>query len=97
MLRSEAAEAIQVAGDRNEAYTPVRDRAIAEFRQAIHRGKDPQIVARTVLHIVQTGHPRLVYRVNAQAKFLPLLKAVLPQPAFDALFRAYIATRSWRR
>ncbi len=96
-IRTEAAEAIQIAGERTEAYTPVRDRAIAEFRQAIHRGKDPQIVADTVLHIVQTSYPRLVYRVNAQAKLLPVLKTVLPQAAFDALFRAYIATRSWRR
>jgi len=96
-LRSEAAEAIQIAADRNDAYTPARDRAIAEFRQAIHRGKEPQIVADTVLHILQTSHPRLVYRVNAQAKLLPVLKTVLPQAAFDALFQAYIATRSWRR
>lgn len=93
-IRSEAAEAVQVAGDRIEAYTPVRDRAITQFQQAIHRGKDPQIVARTVLHILQTSHPRLVYRINAQAKLLPVLKAVLPQAAWDTLFQVYIATRS---
>jgi NAD(P)-dependent dehydrogenase (short-subunit alcohol dehydrogenase family) len=96
-LRSEAAEAIQVAADRTDAYTPVRDRAITHFQQAIHRGKDPQIVARTVLHILHTTRPRLVYRVNVQAKLLPVFRAVLPQAAFDALFRVYIATRSRRR
>lgn len=95
-LRTAAADAVQIGADRTEAYTPARDRAIRDFQNAIRRGKDPQIVAHTVRHIMETNHPRLVYRVDSQARLLPILKAALPQSAFDALFRGYIALRSRR-
>lgn len=93
-LHSEAAESVQVAVERIDAYTPAQDRAIMDFQQAIRRGKDPHLVAAMVLHILRTKRPRLVYRVDTQAKLLPVLKAVLPQTAWDGLFRLYIAARS---
>jgi NAD(P)-dependent dehydrogenase (short-subunit alcohol dehydrogenase family) len=88
-LRTEAADEIMVAADRVEAYSPLRDRAIRDFQNAIRHGKDPIVVAKAVQQLIETEHPRLVYRIDSQAKLLTLLKGVTPQRAWDALFGMY--------
>jgi NAD(P)-dependent dehydrogenase (short-subunit alcohol dehydrogenase family) len=92
-IRTEAAEEAMIAADRIEAYEPLRDRAIRDFRDAIREGRDPAIVARAVRRIVETRDPRLVYRVDGKAKLLPILKAVAPARLWDTVFDAYRRAR----
>jgi NAD(P)-dependent dehydrogenase (short-subunit alcohol dehydrogenase family) len=93
-IRTQAAEEVMFAADRIEAYTPFRDRAVEDFRNAIRSGKDPEIVARTVRKIIETRKPKLVYRVDGQAKLLPVLKALTPHRLWDRVFGAYRRVRS---
>jgi NAD(P)-dependent dehydrogenase (short-subunit alcohol dehydrogenase family) len=64
------------------------ERLAAAFRAA---GEDsrhtPQDVARVVARIVASRHPRLRYPIGAQARALPILKALLPQAVFEAAIR----------
>lgn len=92
-FRTDAADAVLHAADRIEAYSPLRDRAVKDFKKAIKRGKDPKAVAKTVHKVIETKKPKLVYRVDGQAKLLPIFKALAPQRAWDALFGGYGAVR----
>lgn len=84
-MRTEAAEGMLVATDRARDYASRRDRAIRRFRAAIAGGEDPRIVAAAVRRIVESRRPRLVYRVDARAKALPALKALVPERVLDRL------------
>lgn len=88
-IRTQAAEEVMLAGDRIDAYSPLRDRAVDDFRDAIRNGKDPAIVARMVRKVIEVERPKLVYRVDGQAKVLPVVKALLPNRVWDALFGGY--------
>jgi NAD(P)-dependent dehydrogenase (short-subunit alcohol dehydrogenase family) len=92
-IRTQAAEEMMVAADRIEAYTPLRDRVVRDFRDAIRGGKDPELVARAVRKIIESRKPKLVYRVDGQAKLLPVLKALSPRGLWDAAFAAYHRAR----
>jgi short-subunit dehydrogenase len=86
---TQAADEVRVAAQRIADYAPLRDRMIEDFQRAIRRGKDPELVARTVLRVIETKRPKLVYRVDAAAKLLPIAKALAPQRTWDALFGLY--------
>lgn len=88
-FRTEAPEGIKVAADRIEDYSPLRDRAIRDFKRSMEHGKNPKMVAKTVRKIIETKKPKLVYRVDGQAKLLPVLKSITPQRGWDAMFGAY--------
>ena len=92
-FRTNAADEVIVAADRIEDYSPLRDNAIHDFQQAIRSGKDPKMVAKTVEKIIKTKKPKLLYRVDSQAKMLPLLKAFTPRRAQDVVFEGYAKAR----
>lgn len=96
-VRTCAPEELMFAAERIEAYAPVRDRAIRDFRELIRHGRDPDVVAALVQKIIETKRPKLVYRVQATAKVLPFLKFVMPQRAMDAIFNRYARLRGGRR
>lgn len=88
-IRTQAAEEVRVASARIEDYAPLRDRATEDFKNVIRRGKNPEIIARAVHRIIEAKRPKLVYRVDAQAKLLPAFKALAPQRTWDAVFGLY--------
>lgn len=92
-LRTEAPAGVQYAADRIEDYSPLRDNAVRDFLSAIKHGKDPKLAAKTVRNIIETKKPKLVYRVDGQAKLLPFLKALTPQKGVDAMIGGYEKAR----
>jgi NAD(P)-dependent dehydrogenase (short-subunit alcohol dehydrogenase family) len=93
-IRTEAPEEVMIAEDRIDDYTPLRDRLIGDFREALRHGKPPAVVARTVLKAIEANHPRLVYRADGQAKLLPIVRKFTPDRVWDLLFDRYLASRS---
>jgi NAD(P)-dependent dehydrogenase (short-subunit alcohol dehydrogenase family) len=87
-IRTDAADDAVVAAP-VAAYGPWRDRAVRAFLSGIRHGKDPQLVARAVLAVVQDPEPTLVHRVDAVARALPVVRAVAPQRLWDGLFAGY--------
>jgi hypothetical protein len=94
IIRSEAPEEVIIAENRIEDYSPLRDRLIGDFREALRLGKSPEVVASTVLKVVEAKHPRLVYRADGQAKMLPVVRKLTPARLWDRLIDQYLASRS---
>jgi deazaflavin-dependent oxidoreductase (nitroreductase family) len=70
------------------AYAGVRGRVVDDFKAAGYESKVlPGHVAETIARVAEHPRPRLRYPIGAQARFVPLLKAVLPQRAFEAAVR----------
>ncbi len=63
-------------------YAGVRAAVESSVARAIAEGGDPEKVARAVVAIASSRSPRLRYRVGADARWVPRLKAVLPQAWF---------------
>ena len=83
-VRTRLGEASQVAAGPLPAYADFEKRALRGIDGAVSRGIAPERVAARVLGIVQTDHPRLRYRVGADATWLPRLKNVAPWRVFAA-------------
>lgn len=92
-IRTQAPDELMTAAEPVEDYNPWRERAIHDFREGIRRGKDPVIVARMVRRVIEARNPRLVYRVDGQARLLPVVKALAPQRLWDLLFAGYARSR----
>jgi NAD(P)-dependent dehydrogenase (short-subunit alcohol dehydrogenase family) len=73
-----------LAARRLADYDGPRQRALAAARRFVDTGIAPEEVASRVLQIVDSASPRLRYRVGADAKWLPRLKAVSPWRVFAA-------------
>lgn len=70
-----------------EAYRAAQQRVLGYFRQSVQNGPDPIIVARAIVKIAVSTHPRLHNIVGRRAKLLITLKALLPQWAFERVHR----------
>lgn len=92
-ISTQAPEEMMIAADRIDDYAPWRDRAIHDFREVIRNGKDPVVVARMVRKVIEARNPKLVYRVDTQAKLLPIVKALTPDRLWDLLFASYRRAR----
>lgn len=64
------------------AYDGPRDRAIAVIDRSVDKGVAPGVIANAVLRAVQSRSPKLRYRVGADARWLPRLKAATPWNLF---------------
>ena len=73
------------------AYDAARKRMLTAFGHSLEAGIPPEQVARTVLRIVEAAHPRLRYRVGAQATWLPRLRNVVPWKVYAAGVRKTFA------
>ncbi len=79
---------IRASTTTHPAYDAIRAPIVADFKASGLRSKfRPDTVANTVVRIVEDPAPRLRYPIGAQARFIPLLKAILPQPLFEAAIR----------
>ena len=92
------ATSIRRSAAAHPAYAATRERIIADFKAAGHRSTfEPGAVARVVARIVEHPAPRLRYPIGQQARFVPLLKALLPQAIFETILRRQLhldATRA---
>jgi NAD(P)-dependent dehydrogenase (short-subunit alcohol dehydrogenase family) len=66
------------------AYAGARGRALGVMDGYVAKGPGPDLVAREVLSLAQSAHPRLHNTLTREAKQFTLLKRLLPQGAFEA-------------
>jgi NAD(P)-dependent dehydrogenase (short-subunit alcohol dehydrogenase family) len=64
-------------------YNQLRETIEKSIESAITRGGDPVQVARLVVQVARSKHPKLHYRVGKDAVRLPRLKALLPESWFE--------------
>ena len=89
-VRTDIVEHSPVAAAPFEPYISARSNPARAFRQAIARGVDPNLVARTVVEAATEEYPRLRYLPDGAARVVALFRAVLPSPLFDFAFRKQI-------
>lgn len=76
---------IRSTGQPNAAYAGRSVAIAAHMRQLGRRSRvTPEKVARTAVAVVGAERPALRYAVGGQARFIPWLKAVLPQSWFES-------------
>ncbi|HET8654627.1 MAG TPA: SDR family NAD(P)-dependent oxidoreductase [Longimicrobiaceae bacterium] len=68
-------------------YDAVREAARRTLRESLRGGGDPSAVASLIVDVARTTSPRLRYAVGSEARWLPYLRVLLPQRAFDRLLR----------
>lgn len=83
-MKTNLGKSTQMTADSLEDYFHMRRQAFNFFEKAIDSGEDPVNAAKVILSIIESGSPRLRYRVGKAAKWLPRLKAILPWSLFEA-------------
>ncbi len=68
-------------------YDRVGEASFRTLKGSLEKGGSPDKVARLIPRILRSPSPRLRYATGADALWLPYLKVLLPQKAFDALVR----------
>jgi NAD(P)-dependent dehydrogenase (short-subunit alcohol dehydrogenase family) len=63
-------------------YDTIREHLTEHFMKGVETGGNPEKVARLILHILRSRHPKLRYPVGRGSRLVPLLKAIIPQRAF---------------
>ncbi|HYC88771.1 MAG TPA: SDR family NAD(P)-dependent oxidoreductase [Thermoanaerobaculia bacterium] len=79
------------------AYRELRTALAASISSAIERGDDPRKVAEAIVRIATSGDDKLRHRVGDDARWVPRLKAALPERAFrKAILRRFAGARDSR-
>lgn len=73
----------QMAAQQISDYDPWRQRALTAFRESEEKGPGPELVAETVLKIIESNRPRLRYVIGQQAKFVCRLRRFMPEGVFE--------------
>lgn len=68
-------------------YDGIREATSRTLHRSLQHGGDPRKVAELVLAVARARSPRRRYPVGWEARWLPYLKVLLPQRAFDFLVR----------
>lgn len=82
-LKTPLREKRQLAAQRMSEYAPWRQRALDAVREYEEKGPGPELVAKTVLKIVESTRPRLRYAIGQQAQLISRLRRFLPAMAFE--------------
>jgi hypothetical protein len=72
-----------VAAELIEEYEPWRKRALNAIRSYEDKAPGPDLVAETVLKIVETDKPRLRYLIGQQARSISRLRRFLPAGLYE--------------
>ena len=76
------------AASTHPAYAAARKRFAGNFKADGYGSRvRPEDVAAVVARILDHPKPRLRYPIGARARFVPLLKAMLPQGVFESMIR----------
>jgi short-subunit dehydrogenase len=78
----------QMATQQIHEYEPWKQRALNAIREYEEKGPNADLVAQTVVKIIESKKPRLRYIVGQQAKMVFGLRRFLPEPAFEMGFRS---------
>jgi NAD(P)-dependent dehydrogenase (short-subunit alcohol dehydrogenase family) len=73
----------ELASQPIRAYDSWRQRALGAIRAYEEKGPGPELVARTVLEIIESRTPRLRYAIGQQARLISRLRRFLPEGAFE--------------
>jgi len=73
----------QVSTLQLEDYNPWRQRAFDAIRDHEQKAPGPELVAQTILRIIDTRTPRLRYLIGSQAKFTTRLQRFLPEGTYE--------------
>lgn len=73
----------QLSAERVGDYDSWRRRALDAIREYEEKGPGPELVANTVIRIVESSRPRLRYAVGRQARLISTLRRFLPEAAFE--------------
>jgi NAD(P)-dependent dehydrogenase (short-subunit alcohol dehydrogenase family) len=65
-------------------YSPMRERISPVFIESIHRGQQPEEIARLILALIRKASPRLRYRVGSDSVWLPRVKMMVTEASFEA-------------
>lgn len=68
-------------------YDVPRRAAYDTMRRALAQGSDPERAARLIVKVARARSPRLRYGVGRGARWIPYVKALLPQRLFDIVVR----------
>ena len=82
-LKTPMMDTRQVAAHQISEYDPWRQRALSAFRESEEKGPGPELVAETVLKIIESTTPRLRYVIGQQAKLVSRLRRFLPEGVFE--------------
>jgi len=80
-------QAASTSAGRLPDYDQVRRAVTRTLQASLQRGGDPRRVARLVMKVARARTPRPRYPAGLEARWLPLLKVLLPQRGFDYLLR----------
>jgi NAD(P)-dependent dehydrogenase (short-subunit alcohol dehydrogenase family) len=70
-----------------DVYAPIRERATAEFVEAIHQGMDPKFVAAAILQVIRDANAEPRYTVGIQSWLVSLMKSIVPARLLEAGIR----------
>ena len=70
-------------------YAPWRDQALKTMGLFYSKAPGPEAVASVVARIVRSDSPRLRNKLTREAIFLPFVKRLLPDSAFESLARGF--------
>ena len=82
-LKTPLREKRQLAAERVSEYDSWRQRALDAIREQEEKGPGPELVADTVIRIIESRKPRLRYAVGRQARLISTLRRFLPEAAFE--------------
>lgn len=68
-------------------YDAVRHAAVKTLSSSLAGGRDPRKAAQVILTVARHRSPRLRYGAGGEALWLPWLRVLLPQRAFDYILR----------
>jgi NAD(P)-dependent dehydrogenase (short-subunit alcohol dehydrogenase family) len=92
-VRSVEALLKRASPEARRAYEGSLRADIAMVRRVREGGADPDIVARAVLHALETDRPRSRYSVGAEAMVVSALLKFLPSPVSDRLIARFMRLR----
>lgn len=82
-LKTPLREKRQLAARRMSEYEPWRQRALDAIRENEEKGPGPELVAKSVLRIIESESPRARYVIGRQAQLISRLRRFLPGAAFE--------------
>ena len=86
-LKTPMMDSRQVAAQPIVEYGPWRQRAFKAIREQEEKGPGPELVAGTVLKIIESRAPRLRYVIGQQATSALLLRHLLPEAVYQQAVR----------
>jgi short-subunit dehydrogenase len=78
---------------RLDAYKTERNRVTHAFGERLHKGSDPNAVARVVLAAARAWYPATRYTAGQGSGMLKLARAFVPTSLFDKSVRLALGTR----